>query len=42
MPKKEVSHNGSAIIRDVILGGQDGLVNVFGVVLAVAEATQSR
>ena len=42
MSKKEVSHNGSAIIRDVILGGQDGLVNVFGVVLAVAEATQSR
>ena len=35
-------HNGSAIIRDVILGGQDGLVNVFGIVLAVAEATQSR
>ncbi len=42
MPKKEVGHNGSAIIRDVILGGQDGLVNVFGVVLAVAAATQSR
>ncbi len=42
MSKKEVSHNGSAIIRDVILGGQDGLVNVFGVVLAVAAATQSR
>ncbi len=34
--------NGSAVIRDVILGGQDGLVNVFGVVLAVAAATQSR
>jgi predicted membrane protein (TIGR00267 family) len=42
MSKKEVNHNGSAIIRDVILGGQDGLVNVFGVVLAVAAATQSR
>jgi predicted membrane protein (TIGR00267 family) len=42
MPKKEVAHNGSAIIRDLILGGQDGLVNVFGVVLAVAAATQSR
>ncbi len=42
MVKKEVHERGSAIIRDVILGGQDGLVNVFGVVLAVAEATQSR
>ncbi len=43
MPKKERVHDhGSAIIRDVILGGQDGLVNVLGIVLAVAEATQSR
>ncbi len=42
MSKKKVDHSGSAIIRDLILGGQDGLVNVFGVVLAVAEATQSR
>lgn len=31
----------SAIIRDVILGGQDGLVNVLGIVLAVATATKS-
>ncbi len=43
MAKREVNHErGSAVIRDIILGGQDGLVNVFGVVLAVAAATQSR
>ncbi|MEM3154290.1 MAG: VIT1/CCC1 transporter family protein [Candidatus Woesearchaeota archaeon] len=43
MAKREVMHErGSAVIRDVILGGQDGLVNVLGIVLAVAEATQSR
>jgi len=35
-------HRNSAIIRDVILGGQDGLVNVLGIVLAVATATHSR
>lgn len=28
-------------LRDVILGGQDGLVNVLGIVLAVATATSS-
>ncbi len=27
-------------IRDIILGGQDGLVNVLGIILAVATATQ--
>jgi len=43
MVKKEASHSsGSAIIRDLILGGQDGLVNVLGVVLAIATATESR
>ncbi len=43
MSKKEVKHDGgSAIIRDLILGGQDGLVNVLGVVLAVATATHSK
>lgn len=43
MAKREVyRERGSAVIRDVILGGQDGLVNVLGIVLAVAEATQSR
>lgn len=42
MSKREGYFSGSAVIRDVILGGQDGLVNVLGIVLAVAEATQSR
>lgn len=42
MPKKEGRNGNSAIIRDVILGGQDGLVNVLGVVLAIATATHSR
>ena len=41
--KKEVSkehHNKSGFsLRDIILGGQDGLVNVLGVVLGVAGAT---
>jgi len=41
MPKKE-DHRGSAVIRDVILGGQDGLVNVLGIVLAIATATASK
>ncbi|MBI4170374.1 MAG: VIT1/CCC1 transporter family protein [Candidatus Aenigmarchaeota archaeon] len=31
----------SSYIRDIILGGQDGLVNVLGVILAVAAATTS-
>lgn len=39
--KREVHDHGSALIRDVILGGQDGLVNVLGIVLAVATATSS-
>ncbi|MBW2970366.1 VIT1/CCC1 transporter family protein [Candidatus Woesearchaeota archaeon] len=39
---KKRHDGGSAVIRDVILGGQDGLVNVLGIVLAVATATQSR
>lgn len=32
---------GAALIRDVILGGQDGLVNVLGLVLGMAVATGS-
>lgn len=32
---------GRSSLRDVILGGQDGLVNVLGIVLAVATATSS-
>lgn len=39
--KKRNHESGSALIRDVILGGQDGLVNVLGIVLAVAKATSS-
>jgi len=42
MPKKGRRNGNSAIIRDVILGGQDGLVNVLGIVLAIATATHSR
>ena len=30
-----------AIFRDIILGGQDGVVNVLGIVLGVATATNS-
>jgi vacuolar iron transporter family protein len=30
-----------ALLRDAILGGQDGLVNVLGIILGVAAATQS-
>ncbi len=41
MQKRE-AHGNSAWLRDLILGGQDGLVNVLGIVLAVAEATNSR
>jgi len=33
-------HNRASILPDVILGGQDGLVNVLGVILGVAAATQ--
>jgi predicted membrane protein (TIGR00267 family) len=35
------SARGAALIRDVILGGQDGLVNVLGLVLGMAVATGS-
>jgi VIT1/CCC1 family predicted Fe2+/Mn2+ transporter len=33
-------HHGTFHLSDVILGGQDGLVNVLGVILGVAAATQ--
>lgn len=33
-------HHGAFHLSDVILGGQDGLVNVLGVILGVAAATQ--
>ena len=32
-------HNRASALSDVILGGQDGLVNVLGVILGVAAAT---
>lgn len=35
------SARGAAMVRDVILGGQDGLVNVLGLVLGMAVATGS-
>ena len=42
MEKEVGAHQeGSALIRDIILGGQDGLVNILGLVLAVAGATES-
>ena len=40
MARRKESHNNNTgyNLRDVILGGQDGLVNVLGVILAVATA----
>jgi VIT1/CCC1 family predicted Fe2+/Mn2+ transporter len=32
-------HRGSSFLSDVILGGQDGIVNVLGVILGIAAAT---
>jgi len=32
-------HSNASALADVILGGQDGLVNVLGVILGVAAAT---
>lgn len=40
MQKKE-EHNGKVNFREFILGGQDGVVNVLGLVLGVASATNS-
>lgn len=37
--KKRGNHLHKYNLRDIILGGQDGLVNVLGIVLAVATAT---
>lgn len=36
----EENHTGGRWIREFILGGQDGLVNVLGLILGVATATQ--
>ncbi len=38
---KEPHHKIGSILKEIILGGQDGLVNVLGVVLIVATATKS-
>src|SRR3990170_7229682 len=40
-PPQRDPGRGAALIRDVILGGQDGLVNVLGLVLGMAVATGS-
>lgn len=46
IPEREIEHHtrvdphrGASALSDVILGGQDGLVNVLGVILGVAAAT---
>ncbi|MCX8196708.1 MAG: VIT1/CCC1 transporter family protein [Candidatus Micrarchaeota archaeon] len=39
--EEERKRKPTGLIADVILGGQDGLVNVFGIVLGVASATSS-
>lgn len=36
----EEKHKGASKLRDIILGGQDGLVNVLGIVLGLAVASQ--
>ncbi|MBI2107584.1 VIT1/CCC1 transporter family protein, partial [Candidatus Woesearchaeota archaeon] len=41
MAYHEEHGEGRSGLRDTILGGQDGLVNVLGIVLAVATATSS-
>ena len=38
--KHEEEHRSSSNLRDIILGGQDGLVNVLGIVLGLAVASQ--
>ena len=35
------SQNKGTLLSDLILGGQDGLVNVLGVILGVAAASQN-
>ncbi|VVB99284.1 VIT family protein [uncultured archaeon] len=39
---EEKKRSGAGMLSDVILGGQDGLVNVLGIVLGVASATSDR
>jgi VIT1/CCC1 family predicted Fe2+/Mn2+ transporter len=38
--EREMHRIGNMRIREIILGGQDGLVNVLGIILAVASATK--
>jgi len=38
-PADQEQHKGGSWLRDVILGGQDGLVNVLGIALGVSAAT---
>jgi VIT1/CCC1 family predicted Fe2+/Mn2+ transporter len=38
----EKKNRGAGMLSDIILGGQDGLVNVLGIVLGVASATSDR
>ncbi|MEM4634132.1 MAG: VIT1/CCC1 transporter family protein, partial [Candidatus Anstonellaceae archaeon] len=40
--EREKKAKGGALLSDIILGGQDGLVNVLGIVLGVASATNDR
>jgi len=40
--EKEAGKGAGGMLSDVILGGQDGLVNVLGIVLGVASATNDR
>ena len=40
VPAYTDTHNRASSLSDIILGGQDGLVNVLGVILGVAAATQ--
>lgn len=39
--EKKQSNNVGSLLRQVILGGQDGLVNVLGIILGVATATSN-
>lgn len=39
--EEEDESNKGGLLRQIILGGQDGLVNVFGIVLGVATATEN-
>ncbi len=39
---QEKGAKGGVLLSDIILGGQDGLVNVLGIVLGVASATNDR